>query len=56
MPDAIPVGFACPDLSTFCMLDELGMEAIGQRLEPKRALIACRVVATDRWRPSRVIC
>lgn len=26
--------FACPDLTTFMRLDELGLEAIGQRLEP----------------------
>ena len=38
-----------PDLTTFCRLDELGLEAIGQRLETKRAVIACRVAADDRW-------
>lgn len=42
-------GFACPDLTTFCRLDELGLVAIGQRLEPKRAVIACHVVEPDRW-------
>ncbi|WP_126412662.1 ISL3 family transposase [Acidipropionibacterium jensenii] len=30
-------------------LDELGLEAVGQCLEPERALIACRVVEPDRW-------
>ena len=43
------VGFACPDLTMFCRLDELGLEAVGQRLEPDRAVIACRVVEPDQW-------
>jgi transposase len=42
-------GFACPDLTTFCRLDELGLEAIGQRLEVGRAVIECRVVKSDQW-------
>ncbi len=46
MPDAT---FACPDLTTFCRLDELGLEVVGQRLEPERALLACRVVEPDQW-------
>ena len=46
VPDAT---FAAPDLTTFCRLDELGLVAVGQRLEPKRAVIACRVVAPDDW-------
>ena len=41
--------FACPDLTTFCRLDELGLEVVGQRVEPKRAVLACRVVEPDRW-------
>ncbi len=41
--------FACPDLTTFCRLDELGLEAVGQRLESDRAVVACRVVEPDRW-------
>ena len=41
--------FACPDLTTFCRLDELGLEVIGQRLEPDRAVLACRVVEPDQW-------
>jgi len=44
--------FAGPDLSTFCRLDELGLKVVGQRLEPDRAVLACRVVDTDefaRW-------
>ena len=46
MPDAT---FACPDLTTFTHLDELGLEVVGQRLEPDRAVLACRVVEPDRW-------
>ena len=41
--------FACPDLTTFCRLDELGLEVTGQRLEPDRAVLACRVVEPDGW-------
>ena len=44
--------FACPDLTTFCRLDGLGLQVTGQRLEPDRAVLACRVVQTDpgdRW-------
>jgi hypothetical protein len=43
VPDAT---FGCPDLTTFCRLDELGLVVVGQRLEPDRAVLACRV-----WRP-----
>jgi transposase len=46
MPDAT---FACPDLTTFARLDELGLEVTGQRLEPDRAVLACRVVEADSW-------
>ena len=46
MPDAT---FACPDLSTFCRLDELGLVVTGQRLEPDRAVLACRVLDPDQW-------
>ena len=46
MPDAT---FACPDLTTFCRLDELGLQVLGQRLEPKRAVLACRVLEPDDW-------
>ena len=54
MPDAtVGAGFACADLTTFCRLDELGLEVTGQRLEPDRAVLACRVVEPDgsdgRW-------
>lgn len=46
MPDAT---FACPDLTTFAGLDDLGLEVVGQRLEPDRAVLACRVVEPDQW-------
>lgn len=39
--------FACPDLTKFCRLDELGLIVTGQRLEPDRAVLACRVVDAD---------
>ena len=41
--------FAAPCLTTFCRLDELGLEAVGQYLEPGRAVIECRVVEPDQW-------
>jgi transposase len=44
--------FACPDLTTFCRLDGLGLVVTGQRLEPDRAILACQVVDADpgdRW-------
>jgi len=43
------VTFVRPDLSTFARLDELGLEVLGQRLEPGRAVLACRVVEPDQW-------
>jgi len=46
VPDAT---FAFPDVTTFCRLDELGLEVVGQRLEPDRAVLACRVVDDDGW-------
>jgi transposase len=46
MPDAT---FDRADLTTFARLDELGLEVVGQRLEPDRAVLACRVVEPDRW-------
>ncbi len=30
-------------------MDELGLVVTGQRLEPDRAVLACRVAADDRW-------
>lgn len=41
MPDATS---DAPDLKTFARLDEPGLAAVGQRLEPGRALLECRVV------------
>ncbi len=46
MPD---VTFACPDLTTFCRLDELGLEVTGQRLAQDRAVLACRIAGDDSW-------
>jgi transposase len=48
VPDAT---FARPDLGVFCRLDELGLQVVGQRLEPDRAVLACRVDTGefDRW-------
>jgi transposase len=42
-------GFGCPDLTVFCRLDELGLVVTGQRLDPDRAVLACRVVDDDDW-------
>ena len=50
VPDATSLAeFACPDMTTFCRLDELGLDVIGQRLESDRAVLACRVVEPDQW-------
>ncbi len=46
VPDAT---FERPDLTTFARLDELGLEVVGQRLEPDRAVLSCRVVDPDGW-------
>ncbi len=51
VPDAT---FATPDVTTFCRLDELGLVVVGQRLQPDRAVLACRVAddaveEADRW-------
>ena len=34
-------------MTTFCRLDELGLRVTGQRLEPGRAVLACRVAESD---------
>ena len=41
--------FACPDLTTYCGVEELGLEVVVQRLERGRAVLACRVVESDQW-------
>jgi hypothetical protein len=41
--------FARPDLTTFAGLDQLGLEVVGQRVEPDRAVLACRVAEPDQW-------
>jgi hypothetical protein len=40
--------FALPDLTTFCRIDEFGLEVLGQRLERDRAVLACGVVEPDK--------
>ena len=50
MSDATPpAGFGRPDPTAFARLDGLGLSVIGQRLEPDRAVLACRVVEPDQW-------
>jgi transposase len=50
VPDVTPgAGFARADLTVFCRLDELGLEVTGQRLDPDRVVLACRVVEPDQW-------
>lgn len=41
--------FAVPCLTTFCRLDELGLQAVGQRLDADRTVIECRVAEPDPW-------
>lgn len=50
VPDATArAGFARPDLTAFCRLDDLGLEVTGQRLDPDRAVLTCRVIEPDLW-------
>ena len=42
-------GFACPDLTAFCRLDDLGLQVTGQYLETDRSVLACRVIDDDSW-------
>ena len=41
--------FATPVLTTFCRLDELGLVAVGQLIEPEVATIECRLAEADPW-------
>ena len=41
--------FAGPDLTTFCRLDDLGLQVVGRQLQTDRAVLACRVTDPDRW-------
>ena len=41
--------FTCCDLTACCRLDGLGLEVVGQRVEPGRAVLSCRVVEPDGW-------
>lgn len=43
----LSVTFVRPDLTTFCRLDELGLEAVGQHVGPDRAVLECRVVEVN---------
>nr|WP_269155680.1 ISL3 family transposase [Kocuria indica] len=36
-------------MTTFTRLDELGLEVIGQHVEPNQAVLACRVANPDPW-------
>jgi transposase len=41
--------FTTPDLTTFTGVDDLGLMVVGQRLEPGRAVLSCRVLEPDQW-------
>ena len=41
--------FTAPDLTMFARLEGLGLAVVGQRVEPTRAVLACRVVEPDQW-------
>lgn len=41
--------FDAADLTVFCRLSELGLVAVGQRVESRRAVLECRVVEPDEW-------
>src|SRR5699024_6477468 len=47
--DVLDATFTAPDLTTFACVDELGLEVTWQRLEPDRAVLACRVLEPDGW-------
>ena len=50
MPEATgAAAFGPPDLTVFCRLDELDLTVTGVRLEPDRAVLACRVVTEQAW-------
>ena len=50
--DVLDATFTRPDLTTFCRLDDLGLEVVGQHLETDRAVLACRVREPDPVVPS----
>ena len=39
--------FARPDLTTFCRLDDLGLEVVGQQLHPDRAVLSSNSVSVQ---------
>ena len=47
--DMADATFTTPDLTTFAGLDGLGLRVVGQRLEPGRAVLSCRVTEPDDW-------
>lgn len=47
--DVLHATFASPCLTTFCRLDELGLEVVGQHVEGGRAVLECRVTEADPW-------
>lgn len=42
--DVSDATFDRADLTSFCRLDELGLDVLGQRLEPDRAVLVWRVL------------
>jgi transposase len=38
-----------PDLDSFCLLDRLGLSAIGQQVHDDHAVLECRVLESDDW-------
>ena len=46
MPNAT---FDAPDLTTFCRLDELGLQAVGQQVRTGYVVLECRVNDPDDW-------
>ena len=42
-------GIDRPNFTTFARLEELGLDVVGQHLEPTRTVSACRFVEQDSW-------
>jgi hypothetical protein len=50
--DVADAAFACSEVTSLCRVDELGLRVVGQRVEPDRAVLTCRVAEEgepDRW-------
>lgn len=41
--------FTTPDLTTFCRLDDLGLDVVGQHLSSECAVLLCRPIEADDW-------